>query len=289
LTIGQVYTHLLTELKASFSYDEAREMALRLLEHHLQISRTKVMVQFSTEIPDNSLPPLALAMEDLLANKPLQYILGKTQFLDNEFIVNEHVLIPRPETEELVQSVIDELKNVVIDINFPVKILDIGTGTGCIAISLKNYFPDMHVFALDVSEEALEVARTNAQNNRVEVAFYQADILNFETLEGFPEFDIIISNPPYVLEREKKQMQKNVLDYEPKEALFVPDDQPLLFYEAIADFANMNIRPGGYIFLEINESFGEEVKSLYLKHGFTGVEIIKDLSGKDRFLRCRSN
>jgi release factor glutamine methyltransferase len=289
LNIGQVYTHLLTELKAVFAYDEAREMAFRLLEHHLQISRAKIVVKFSIEIPDSSLPPLALALDDLLAHKPLQYVLGKVQFLENDFQVNKNVLIPRPETEELVQTIIKELKTVVTDINFPMKILDIGTGSGCIAVTLKNYFPDMIVFALDKSEQALQVARTNAQNNRTDIVFCQADILDFDTLEGLPEFDIIISNPPYVLESEKKLMQKNVLDFEPAEALFVPDDKPLLFYEAIADFASMNLRSGGYIFLEINESFGEELKSLYLRLGFADVEVKKDLSGKDRFLFCRSS
>jgi release factor glutamine methyltransferase len=289
LNIGQVYTHLLTELKAVFAYEEAREMAFRLLEHHLQISRAKVMVQFSTEIPDSSLPPLALAMDELLAHKPLQYVLGKVQFLEGEFLVNKNVLIPRPETEELVQSVVKELKTVVTDVNFPLKIIDIGTGSGCIAITIKNHFPDTIMFALDISEDALQVARTNAQNNRADVVFCQADILDFESLEGLPEFDIIISNPPYVLEKEKSLMQKNVLDYEPAEALFVPDNKPLLFYEAIADFASQYLRPGGYIFLEINESYGEELKSLYLKLGLKQVEIVKDLSGKDRFLHCRSN
>ncbi|NVO18797.1 MAG: peptide chain release factor N(5)-glutamine methyltransferase [Bacteroidetes bacterium] len=289
MNIGQVYTHLLTELKAVFSYDEAREMAFRLLEHHLQITRAKVMVQFNIEIPDNSLPPLALAMEDLLANKPIQYVLGKTLFMESEFIVNKHVLIPRPETEELVQSIINELRTIVIDINFPIKVLDIGTGSGCIAIALKNYFPDMVVFGLDNSDEALEVARLNAQNLRADVVFCEADILDFQTLDGLPDFDVIISNPPYVLEKEKKAMQKNVLEYEPAAALFVPDNQPLLYYEAIADYAEHKLRPGGYIFLEINESYGEEVKSLYLKHGFKDVEILKDLFGKDRFLHCKSN
>jgi release factor glutamine methyltransferase len=289
LTIGQVYTHLLTELKAVFAYYEAREMALRLLEHNLQMSRAKVMVQFNIEIPDNSLPPLALAMEDLLAHKPLQYVMGKAQFMDSEFIVNQDVLIPRPETEEMVQSIINELKTFVLDVNFPVKILDIGTGSGCIAVTLKNHFPDMVVFAMDISEEALQVARSNAQNNRAEIVFCQADILDLESLHDLPEFDIIVSNPPYVLEKEKKMMQRNVLDYEPATALFVPDKTPLLYYEAIADFADQNIRPGGYIFLEINESYGEELKSLYLKNGFRDVEIVKDLSGKDRFLFCRSN
>ena len=247
------------------------------------------MIQFSIEIPDSSLPPLALALDDLLTHKPLQYILGKAQFLELEFVVDKHVLIPRPETEELVQSAIHELRTVVTDINFPFKLIDIGTGSGCIAITLKNFFPDMVAFALDVSEDALQVARINAQNNRAEVVFCQADILDPETLEGLPEFDLIISNPPYILEKEKNQMQKNVLDFEPAIALFVPDDQPLVYYEAIADFANQNLRTGGYIFLEINESFGEEVKLLYLKHGFQNVEVIKDLSGKDRFLHCRKN
>ena len=156
--------------------------------------------------------------------------------------MNKHVLIPRPETEEMVQSIINELKMIVVDINFPLKILDIGTGSGCIAVTLKNYFPEMVVFAMDVSEEALQVARINAQNNRSDLVFCQADIFDFETLEGLHELDIIISNPPYVLEMEKSLMKRNVLDYEPQLALFVPKNDPLIFYRAIGKFARKRLK-----------------------------------------------
>ncbi|MBK7029400.1 MAG: peptide chain release factor N(5)-glutamine methyltransferase [Bacteroidales bacterium] len=289
MTIGQVYTHLLTELKAKFAYEEARVMVISLLEHHLQMSRARIMMQFSIEVPDNNLPPLAKALDDLINNRPLQYVLGKTWFFDSEFIVNPHVLIPRPETELLVENIINELKTITADINFPLRVLDIGTGSGCIAITLKNHFPDFLVYAMDVSEEALQVARNNAQINKADVAFYLADILVEETLDGLPLFDIIVSNPPYVLESEKKWMKKNVLEHEPKEALFVPDAHPLLYYEAIAKFASSFLRPQGYIFLEINENYGDAVKSLYLDHKFLDVQVLKDLSDKDRYVHCKNN
>lgn len=289
MTIGQVYTFLLTELKAKFAYEEAKVMVVSLLEHHLQLTKARIMLQFSTEVPDNSLPPLAKAMDDLLNHKPLQYVLGKAWFHDAEYIVNQHVLIPRPETEMMVDSIINELKAITPDINFPLRILDIGTGSGCIAVTLKNHFPDYMVYAMDFSEEALQVARQNAINNRADVVFYNADILVEETLEGLPSFDIIVSNPPYVLEKEKALMAPNVLNYEPKDALFVPDNDPLLYYRAIAHFASSSLRPRGYIYLEVNENYAEEVKSLYLEHQFTHVQVLKDLSGKDRYVQCQSN
>ena len=289
MTIGEVYTHLLTELKARFAYEEARAMVFGLLEHHLQISKARIMVQFNIEVPDVTLPPLALALDDLLADKPLQYVIGKAWFMDQEYAVNEHVLIPRPETEELVQTVINAVDNLMEEHPYPLKILDIGTGSGCIAITLKSHYPEISLYALDNSVAALAVARENAQYHRAEVYFYHADILIEETMEGLPPMDIIVSNPPYVLEKEKKAMKPNVLDHEPADALFVPDDEPLLFYKAIAAYASENIRPGGLVFLEINEMLGDEVKSLFLSHKFKDVKVTKDLSGKDRFLQCRSN
>lgn len=280
---------MLTELKAKFAYEEARAMVFTILEHHLQISKAKIMLQFNIEVPDNSLPPLARALDELLEEKPVQYVLGKAWFMEYEFKVNQHVLIPRPETEEMVQAVLTEIAKIPIDASYPLRILDIGTGSGCIAITIKNHFPELAVYAMDYSEDAIEVARANAIMHRADIVFYQADILADETLEGLPSFDFIISNPPYVMENEKALMQDNVLKFEPTEALFVPDSDPLLYYRAIALFAASNLRQDGYIFLEINEQLGHEVKSLYLSHQFTQVQVLKDLSGKDRFLHCRSN
>lgn len=289
MTIGEVYTHLLNELKAKYAYEEARAMVFGLLEHHLQITKARIMVQFNIEVPDITLPPLALALDDLLADKPLQYVIGKAWFMNQEYLVNEHVLIPRPETEELVQIVITAVDSLLNEHPYPLKILDIGTGSGCIAIALKSHYPEISLYALDNSDAALAVARENAQNHRAEVYFYQADILREETLEGLPPMDILVSNPPYVLEKEKSAMKPNVLNHEPPDALYVPDVEPLLYYKAIAAYAAENIRPGGLIFLEINEMFGDEVKSLFLSHKFKDVRVEKDLSGKDRFLLCHSN
>jgi release factor glutamine methyltransferase len=288
LTLGQLYTHLLSELKSIYPYEEARSVVFSLLEHYLQVSKAKVMLQFNFEVPDLSLPPLAKAMEDLLNHKPLQYIIGKTWFLDGEFKVNNHVLIPRPETEEMVKSIIDHFDSITGEYSYPPRVIDIGTGSGCIAITLKNHFPEFPVVALDISEDALQVARTNALNHKADVAFWHADLFDPEAVDGLSVFDVIVSNPPYVLESEKKLMQRNVLDYEPAAALFVSDQDPLIYYKAIAEFASINLRPGGHIYLEINENFGDQVKSLYLTSGFVEVEIRKDLSGKDRFLYCKS-
>ncbi len=289
MTIGQVYTYLLSELKASFTYEEAKTMVFSLLEHHLQISKARVMIQFNREVPDISLPAISRSLDELMAHKPLQYVLGRAWFMNLEFKVNEHVLIPRPETEELVQSIIQDLNTVVVDANFPLKILDIGTGSGCIAVTLKNLFPELMVFGMDNSEEALQLARVNAMNHRADVIFVNSDILVEETWDGLPAFDVIVSNPPYVLENEKKLMQRNVLDFEPAEALYVPDEDPLLYYKAIARFASFNMRPKGFLYLEINENFGDEVKSLYLAHQFEDVRVVKDMSDKDRFVHCRNN
>ncbi|MBK7212048.1 MAG: peptide chain release factor N(5)-glutamine methyltransferase [Bacteroidales bacterium] len=288
MTIGQLYTHLLSELKAIYPYEEARSIVYILMEQYLQVSKAKVMMRFGFEVPDSSLPPLAKAMEELLEHKPMQYIMGKSWFLEGEFKVNQNVLIPRPETEELTNLIIEELNSLTIDSNFPLKILDIGTGSGCIAITLKNHFPEMSVFAVDLSEEALSLARINALDHKADVIFIHADILDQQTLDDLPSFDVIVSNPPYVLESEKKLMQQNVLKFEPHSALFVPDADPLRYYKAIDEFASYKLRPGGYIFLEINERFGEEVKLLYLKSGFRKVDTLKDLSSKDRFVICRS-
>jgi release factor glutamine methyltransferase len=247
------------------------------------------MIQFDLVVPDQSLPAMARALEELLNNKPLQYVLGKARFLEAEFIVNQHVLIPRPETEELTKIVIDELDSQIDSFNYPMKLIDIGTGSGCIAITLKNHFPEFSVVGLDKSDETLEVARMNAANLKAEVSFWHADLFDPEAVDGIYLFDVIVSNPPYVLESEKKQMHPNVYQYEPAGALFVPDSDPLIYYKAIAEFSAINLRPNGYLFLEINEKFGDQVKSLFLNAGFINVEIRQDLSGKDRFLICRSN
>jgi release factor glutamine methyltransferase len=213
--------------------------------------------------------------------EPIQYILGETEFYGLKLEVNPSVLIPRPETEELVQWVLKS--------NFPEnsKILDIGTGSGCIALALKSRLKNAEVFGIDISENALVVARQNAIKNNLDVDFFHADILKWKHY-NWQTFDVIVSNPPYIRENERILMHSNVLDYEPENALFVTDSEPLVFYRAIADFANKYLSGNGMLFLEINENLGLEMNEMLIDSGFSGIEIRKDINGKNRMICCRN-
>jgi release factor glutamine methyltransferase len=213
--------------------------------------------------------------------EPIQYILGETEFYGLKLKVNPSVLIPRPETEELVEWVLHS--------NLPknYRILDIGTGSGCIAMAIKNQLKETKVSGMDISEKALETARQNALENGLEVDFFQDDILNPKNLqEGM--YDVIVSNPPYIRESEKPLMHSNVLNFEPENALFVPDEDPLVFYRAIAEFAKKYLSENGSLFFEINESLNTEMVDLLTGFGFSDIEIRKDINGKNRMVRCKN-
>jgi release factor glutamine methyltransferase len=228
----------------------------------------------------------------LQQEKPIQYITGETWFYGLRFQVNENTLIPRPETEELVEWIIESQKSNVQ--SQTLAILDIGTGTGCIPISLKTNILQANVSAIDVSEHALEVAKRNAELNKVEINFIQANILEVQDLSQLStpnsqlrtNFDIIVSNPPYVRNLEKQEIKKNVLDYEPHLALFVEDTDALLFYRKIAQLALKNLSPNGLLFFEINQYLGNETVELLKKLGFKNIELKKDLYGNDRMIKC---
>ncbi|NRA93551.1 MAG: peptide chain release factor N(5)-glutamine methyltransferase, partial [Psychroserpens sp.] len=225
------------------------------------------------------------ALRKLEQQVPIQYITGYAHFYGLKLKVNRHTLIPRPETEELVALIRDHIRSGFGSNR--IKILDIGTGSGCIPISLKTEFPNAEIFALDVSEKALEVARGNSELHQVTINFFQNDILNViysDHLREVDTFDIIVSNPPYVRELEKDMMQANVLEYEPKTALFVENDDPLKFYRAICEFAQIHLRSEGKLFFEINEYLGVETVQLLESYDFTKVELIPDLFGKDRMI-----
>jgi len=208
--------------------------------------------------------------------EPIQYILGVTEFYGLAFNVEPGVLIPRFETEELVDLIVKRKKNAGI------KIIDIGTGSGCIAVSLKKFLPESEVWGCDVSDKALEISKQNAALNNVEIKLEKFDVLGFLSfMEG--DFDLIVSNPPYVTNNEKKLMQENVLNYEPAGALFVPDDDPLLFYREIALKSEQLLKPGGELYFEINEAYGKEVSAMLVEKGFT-AEVYKDINGKDRMV-----
>lgn len=213
--------------------------------------------------------------KDLLRKRPVQYVLGEAWFAGMKFFVNEHVLIPRPETEELVEW-----------INKGDTILDIGTGSGCIPVALKKKYPDTLVYACDISEGALQVAQANANTNNTAIGFIHCDVLNKNEWHKLPEADIIVSNPPYIPLDEKASMHENVLEFEPHLALFVSNEDPLIFYKAIADLAKSKLKRNGVIYFEIHEDLGSSVQHLLESKNFRHVELKKDLQGKDRMIRA---
>ena len=231
----------------------------------------------------------------LKAQEPVQYIIGETEFYGRKFKVTSDTLIPRPETEELVLLTINSYKSrneqllignkKIFNSQSPLSILDMGTGSGCIAISLACELPNAQVYAYDISENALKVAKENAVMNNVNVIFEQVDVLN-PSPSSLPPFSIIVSNPPYVMTAEKLEMEQNVLDYEPHLALFVENSNPLIFYKAITEFASKNLINQGLCIVEINQAFGLETAELFWNHGFRYVEVIKDMFGKDRMVKA---
>ena len=270
------------ELEKIYGSDEANALIMILLEHYFDINRVKIALEPELRLSESELLTLHFAVKELLKNKPIQYTIGVTDFCGLQFHVDENVLIPRPETEEIVQKIAHSAETMCTS---SVHILDIGTGSGCIAISLAKLIKNSDVTAIDISEKALEVAKKNAEVNDVNVNFVHADILNPEEGLFNQKFDIIVSNPPYVCESEKKDMRANVLDYEPATALFVSDDDPLLFYRKILEFSQKNLRKDGEIWFEINEKLGLETKKLCIDENFINVEIISDYRGKDRIVK----
>jgi release factor glutamine methyltransferase len=274
MTLPNVKEYIIHSLENLYGKEESLAIANSLLSHILSASVLQSFDNIApSNIAQNDLLKIEAVVKRLVKSEPLQYVLEEAWFYDVPFYVNKYVLIPRSETEELVDYV---LKSDLF-------ILDIGTGSGCIPVTLKNNLPYARVYGLDVSEEALKVANKNAQKLNIDVTFIQADILNDE-LAALPDFDIIISNPPYITETEKNEMHSNVIAHEPHLALFVSDGNPLQFYEAIVKVAGKNLKKGGYLYFEINSAFGSEVKKTMEKNGFSKVAITKDMQGKDRIV-----
>jgi len=284
VSIIQLHKSIVLKLKVLYGAEEARAMADRLFEHYFQLTPTQRVLAGTTVTNKEKILLIEEAVDKLMKNNPLQYILGTASFMDLEFYVNSSVLIPRPETEELVSMVLKQYADK--DTDQKLEILDIGTGSGCIAITLKRFLPASVISAIDISEEALIVAAHNAVKNNATVNFIHTDILDKTRWDELPQFDLIVSNPPYVTHKEKKQMQPNVLEHEPHTALFVPDDDPLLFYRTIIAFSKIKLRKAGVLWFEINEMFGEAIRDIALNQGFREVNIIFDFQGKSRFLQC---
>ena len=291
-------TQFIQELSAIYDIGEAESFFYLILEEKQKLKRIDLALNPDLIFSDEEIKLWNSILEQLKKKIPIQYLLGKTSFYGLEFEVNSDVLIPRPETEELVDWIIQSTKNEVrgakLEVeNRKIKILDIGTGSGCIAISLAKNIPNAEVFAIDVSEKALATAQKNAIINKVEVNFIKTDILKTDDLKKLPTshfplptyFDIIVSNPPYVRELEKLEIKKNVLDNEPHLALFVDDNDALIFYRKIAELAQKNLSPNGKLFFEINQYLGNEMIQLLEKIGFKNIELRKDIYGNDRMIR----
>ena len=265
-----------TQLQAAYPKDEADALAWWIAEETTGLSRAQLFCGYKGT---TNFPHMQEIISRLLHFEPIQYIFGHTLWCGLDLKVSPATLIPRPETAELVERI--QNTEYRIQTNHPFLVLDIGTGSGCIAIALKKTHPEWQVTGLDISEEALEIAKENAQQNGVEVVFKQLDILS-KNAESIGTFDIVVSNPPYICEKEKNQMRRNVLDYEPATALFVPDEDPLLFYRRIAQ-----LRIGKYLFFEINEAYAKELKEMLSQFGYTDIQIINDIYGKQRIIEGR--
>ncbi|MGJ8666390.1 MAG: peptide chain release factor N(5)-glutamine methyltransferase [Patiriisocius sp.] len=281
MKLQELQIHFKKNLAGQYPDEEIQSFFSWLSSEILNYSRFEVSLKKMEVIPEEKLLAFEDALLKLKENTPIQYIIGHTEFYGLPFKVNKHTLIPRPETEELVEWI---LTSEISTNPTSIEILDIGTGSGCIAISLAKNLEFGKVSAIDISEEALKIAESNSVLNKVKVDFMQMDILK---TGSFPQrYDVIVSNPPYVRNLEKEMMQDNVLRYEPEGALFVTNEDPLVFYRVIASLAKTHLTENGQLYFEINEYLGKETRKMIENEGFESVEIKKDIFGKDRMLRC---
>lgn len=280
MTIKDIHQHILSSLNNFYPEMEVKNFSYLILNSILNYSRYQVHENFELSVDESQYAKIKNIVEELKIYKPIQYIIKKTEFYNCILNVSEDVLIPRPETEELVDWIIkDRPKN-------GSQILDIGTGSGCIAIALAKNLPHLRVWAMDISKKAIKIASENALENNTSIKFFQGDILNMPNEIQTNQFDVIVSNPPYVRESEKALMKPNVLDWEPEISLFVPDEDPLIFYKEIIRMASKSLVSRGQIFLEINEIFPEEIKNMLTKYKFDAIEVRKDISGKSRMVKA---
>lgn len=283
MKISELKKYFHEQLSGLYPSEEIQSFFYIFSEEYLNLSRVDIALNSETEVSANDYDKFQIALFKLNNHEPIQYIIGETEFYGLPFKVNKYTLIPRPETEELIDYIISNHKTSTQH-SEPTSILDIGTGSGCIAVSLAKNLSNAKVSALDISEKAIQVATDNAEINNVKVDFFQTDILKVTAL---PEhYDIIVSNPPYVRELEKEMMQENVLRHEPDSALYVTNSDPLLFYRSISRLAKIRLKPGGKLFFEINEYLADEMIQLLKDEGFKKIEVKKDIFGKDRMMKC---
>lgn len=280
------YQFYLEKLQTIFNLEEAKAIANNVFEEVMLVKPHQIKL-LNIDLSEEEETNLMDILERLLTHEPIQYILGNAWFYDNKFSVTPDVLIPRSETEELVELVIGRIKENYKNETANFQLIDIGTGSGCIAISLKLALPQWQVFGLDKSKNALAIAKQNAKSLNADVQFIEDDILNIIQVETTQFFDVIVSNPPYILEQEQLTMSKNVLNFEPLEALFVANNSPLIFYEAIANYALQYLKKDGFLFFEINQVFGAETLKMLADKGFLEIALLKDINQNDRMISCR--
>ena len=281
-TIKEITTFLRTALQPLYDPREAAAIASLYVQSRLKMPRHELVLRGNEDVDESLMAEIQRDVEKLVQGCPVQYVLGETEFYGLPFKVSPSVLIPRQETEELVQRIVQQYAGK------HVKIWDVGTGSGCIAVSLAKLLPDAEVFATDISEEALAVARQNAELNRVGVIFAHHDMTDSEHSPfGDLRFNVIVSNPPYIPASDRARMHRNVTDYEPETALFVPDDDKLWCYRALARLAQRTLNPGGRLYAETYHDFHDELTALFRQHGFGDIQSLRDLNGKLRFVTAK--
>ena len=288
MTIEEARKKIVGSIVHIYDKNEANNIADLLMENITRLPRAERILKKNETLSLSQKNSLSQFIGRLQNHEPVQYIINEAWFAGMKFYIDKNVLIPRPETEELIDWVIKEFRIQDLPVDRQSKefrIIDVGTGSGCIAIALKKKLPHAEVWACDVSEEALNVARINADSLNATVDFVPLDFLDKEQRKQLPHIDIVVSNPPYVPQKDKSEMKKIVIDHEPAIALFAPDEEPLIFYSAIADFGKEKLNHGGSVYVEIHEEFGEQVKNLFHSKGYSSVELKKDLQGKNRMIK----
>ncbi len=294
--VEELYKIFLKQLKKNYDERESANITDWVFESVANIKRLDRVIDKQKPLSNSTIEHLNNVLQQLLQHKPVQYVLGEAWFYKMKLKVNEHVLIPRPETEELVEWMVAEIRNKKLEIrnkkvaelttdNSPLTILDIGTGSGCISIALKKELPNAEVSAIDVSEDALNIAKQNAVDQNTQINFSQTDFLNEELWPSLPSFNIIVSNPPYIPEDEKSKLAKNVVDHEPHLALFVGNDEPFIFYKKITSFADKYLKDKGKIFVEVHEDYANKVQQIFAEKNFK-TEVRKDIYGRERMIKA---
>ena len=280
------YNEMWRKLAQVYDEGEAKAIARLAYEVRFGLTFTDLCLGKDTQLSADDQAQAAEICRRLLQQEPVQYVLGQAEFCGRTMMVNEHVLIPRPETEELCQWVVSEMSDERLEVR-DFSILDIGTGSGCIAVTLAAALPQAEVTAWDISAEALQVARENARRSGVTVTFQQVDMLNTRHVPLATQWELIVSNPPYICYKERAMMESNVLDHEPHTALFVPDDDPLLFYHAIAEYGQKALKVGGWLYFEINPLYADELTDMFCAMSYHDIETKEDQYGKQRMIRAR--